>query len=73
MIVDYTVILQPVEGAGWTAYIPDLPGCRSIGTTQEEARAEVSKEAIKWIIQAKSEGKPIPAAASKTTTVRITI
>jgi predicted RNase H-like HicB family nuclease len=73
MVVDYTVILQPVEGAGWTAFIPDLPGCRSVGRTQEEARTEVSQEAIKWILQAKSEGKAIPAAASKTTTVRMTV
>ena len=35
--MEYTVFLQPHESGGFVASVPAIPGCRSIGTTEEEA------------------------------------
>ncbi|HLD04175.1 MAG TPA: type II toxin-antitoxin system HicB family antitoxin [Candidatus Nanoarchaeia archaeon] len=40
-----TVVLEPQEEGGFTAYVPSLPGCISEGNTKKEALKNV-KEAI---------------------------
>ena len=56
---EYVAMFEP-EGEGWTASVPDLPGCFSDGATFEEASASI-QEAIKlWLESAKSSGWPIP-------------
>jgi len=39
------VVLEPSEEGGFTAIVPNLPGCISEGDTKEEALANI-KEAI---------------------------
>jgi len=41
-----TIVLEPQEEGGFTAYVPSLPGCISEGDTKEEAIKNI-KEAIK--------------------------
>ena len=38
---DFTIIFEPAEEGGFTAYIPELPGANSEGKTIEEARSMV--------------------------------
>lgn len=45
-----TVVLEPSEEGGYTAYVPALPGCISEGDTKEEALANI-KEAIKLYLE----------------------
>ena len=40
-----TIVLEPQEEGGFTAYVPSLPGCISEGDTKEEVIKNV-KEAI---------------------------
>lgn len=40
-----TIVLEPQEEGGFTAYAPSLPGCISQGDTKEEAIKNI-KEAI---------------------------
>lgn len=40
-----TIVLEPQEEGGFTAYVPSLPGCISQGDTKEEAIKNI-KEAI---------------------------
>ena len=40
-----TIVLEPQEEGGFTAYVPSLPGCISEGDTKEEAIENI-KEAI---------------------------
>lgn len=64
MTNEYIVVLEPDED-GWTASVPDLPGCLSDGNTYEEA-SESIREAIRlWIETAQSKGWPIPAPRTK--------
>ena len=44
----------------WGAYVPDLPGCVSTGTTLEEAQHNI-REAIQLHLDGlKAEGLPVP-------------
>jgi len=38
---EFTIIFEPAEEGGYTAYIPEVPGAISEGETIEEARAMV--------------------------------
>ena len=40
-----TIVLEPQEEGGFTAYVPSLPGCISEGDTKEEAIKNI-KEAV---------------------------
>lgn len=43
--VGYTVIIEPAEEGGFTAYVPALPGCVSEGESRQETLSYI-KEAI---------------------------
>ena len=59
--VEYTVILEPNQDErGYTATVPALPGCISVGDTIEEA-LENARDAIElWIRMARNKGEPVP-------------
>ena len=45
-----TIVLEPQEEGGFTAYVPSLPGCISQGETKEEAIKNI-KEAIELYVE----------------------
>lgn len=45
-----TVILEPSEEGGFTAFVPALPGCISEGNTREEALKNI-REAIELYLE----------------------
>ena len=45
----YTVFIEPTE-TGFSAYVPDLPGCVAAASTLEKTR-ELIKEAIEFHIE----------------------
>ena len=54
-----TVVIEPEETGGYSAYCPSLPGCFSSGETREEAAANI-REAIECHIESmKKDGLPI--------------
>jgi predicted RNase H-like HicB family nuclease len=48
------------EDRAWVADIPDLDACAALGTTAEQALAEVEKARDLWLASARDVGKPIP-------------
>ncbi|MCU0326115.1 MAG: type II toxin-antitoxin system HicB family antitoxin [Spirosomaceae bacterium] len=63
----YLVIIEPCEDGGYSAYVPDLPVCFSVGGTLEETKANI-KEAIElYLDELKEEGKSIPIPSQKLT------
>ena len=46
-----TIVLEPQEEGGYTAYVPSLKGCVSEGDTKEEALRNI-KEAIELYLEA---------------------
>jgi len=58
-MIEYAVIYERGE-INWGAYVPDLPGCVSIGNTLAEVKGNI-KEAIELYLEVlKEDGKPIP-------------
>ncbi|MCG5536561.1 type II toxin-antitoxin system HicB family antitoxin [Ectothiorhodospira mobilis] len=45
-----SVVLEPSEEGGYTAYVPSLPGCISEGESKEEALQNV-REAIELYLE----------------------
>jgi predicted RNase H-like HicB family nuclease len=57
--VRYAVVIEKGEG-NYSAYVPDLPSCVSVGDTLEEVRAEI-REAIEFHLEGmREDGMPIP-------------
>ncbi|MEM6844091.1 MAG: type II toxin-antitoxin system HicB family antitoxin [Bacteroidota bacterium] len=44
--MDYLVIIEKTD-TGYSAYVPDLPGCITVGDTKEEVQAH---RKINWAI-----------------------
>ncbi|MTJ06189.1 type II toxin-antitoxin system HicB family antitoxin [Anabaena sp. UHCC 0204] len=71
-MIEYTVIYERGE-TNWGAYVPDLPGCISIGDTLAEVQENI-KEAIELYLEVlKEDGKPIPKPSTEVGKVAVTI
>ncbi|WP_413172346.1 type II toxin-antitoxin system HicB family antitoxin [Anabaena azotica] len=71
-MIEYTVIYERGE-TNWGAYVPDLPGCVSIGDTLAEVQENI-KEAIELYLEVlKEDGKPIPKPFTEVGKVAVTI
>ncbi|WP_274627623.1 type II toxin-antitoxin system HicB family antitoxin [Arvimicrobium flavum] len=57
--------LQAVEGGGWLATIPTLPGCVGDGETEMDAIQDVRLAALEWAEAAMKDGDPIPAPSHR--------
>ncbi len=56
---EYAVVIEPTT-TGYSVYVPDLPGCVSVGSNYEEA-IEMIKEAIELHIESLREhGEAVP-------------
>ncbi|MBI4289439.1 MAG: toxin-antitoxin system HicB family antitoxin [Chloroflexi bacterium] len=68
MQLPYAVLLHEVEDEGeryWIAEVPQLPGCKSHGSTVEEA-VESLKEAKKdWILDSLQRGEDVPVPVER--------
>lgn len=66
----YPISLYPEEEGGYTATIPDLPGCMTQGETLEEAIENINEARELWIETVyKSAKKKIPLPRTTATTV----
>ena len=49
MATELTIVFEPAEEGGYTAYIPEVPGAISEGETVEEAR-EMVLDALRELV-----------------------
>ncbi|MER8435097.1 type II toxin-antitoxin system HicB family antitoxin [Mesorhizobium sp. M1312] len=66
--LEYPVVIAPLateDGGGFSALVPDLPGCMSDGDTPEEAIANVQDAISSWIEAAHEVGRSIPRPSRK--------
>jgi antitoxin HicB len=66
--LEYPVVIAPLaaeDGGGFSAVVPDLPGCMSDGETPEEAIANVQDAIASWIEAAHELGRSIPRPSRK--------
>lgn len=55
----YQIVLRPEED-GWSASIPDLPGCMGAGDTIADALAMLEDAKSSWIEASLKKNLPIP-------------
>jgi predicted RNase H-like HicB family nuclease len=66
----YAVVIENA-GPNYSAYVPDLPGCVSVGSTVDEVTANIH-EAIELYIAASIEfGDDVPAPSSQVVLVHV--
>lgn len=61
--VQYVVIFE-TDGDGYSAYVPDLPGCIAAGDTREEVEALIREGIVFHIEGLKLAGLPVPSPTS---------
>jgi predicted RNase H-like HicB family nuclease len=68
--VKYVVVYEKSQ-TGWAAYVPDLPGVVTTGSTREEVRSLV-QEAIEFHLEGMREDKlPIPEPSAEAEVISI--
>ncbi|MEM0915363.1 MAG: type II toxin-antitoxin system HicB family antitoxin [Planctomycetota bacterium] len=60
----YLVILERTA-TGYSAYSPDLPGCVSTGTTEDETRANMAEAIAFHLDGLREDGQPLPEPTSR--------
>lgn len=69
-LVRYAVIIEKGE-RNYSAYVPDLPGCVSVGDTIEQVTDEI-REAIEFHLEGmREDGIPIPKPSSRAEYVEV--
>jgi predicted RNase H-like HicB family nuclease len=66
----YAVVIEKT-GTGYSAYVPDLPGCVSVGHTREEMERNIREAIELYLDELRSQGAPIPAATTDTEYVAV--
>ena len=68
MQLPYSILIHEVEDEGkkyWIAEVPELPGCRSHGSTVEEAVRSVEEAKKDWILDSLEEGETVPVPVER--------
>jgi predicted RNase H-like HicB family nuclease len=65
--MEYLVIFEECNDGGYSAYVPDLPVCFSVGDTLEEAKENIKNAIELYLEEMKDMGKSIPTPAPKLT------
>ena len=66
----YAVVIEKGD-RNYSAYVPDLPGCVSVGDTLEEVKAEIG-EAIEFHLEGlREDGLPLPKPSSRAEYVEV--
>jgi predicted RNase H-like HicB family nuclease len=60
----YAAVYEKAE-SNWSAYVPDLPGCITTGSTLDETKLNI-REAIELHLEAMTDaGEPIPEPSTQ--------
>ena len=67
----YAVIYEQTPSGGWSAYVPDLPGCVAASKSRDGLR-RLMRGAIAFHIEGlRLHGEPVPAPTSSAGTVSV--
>ena len=64
----YAVVIEKT-GNGYSAYLPDLPGCIAAGDTLEETESLIQEAVTYHLVMLRENGDPVPEP--QTTTVLV--
>ena len=66
----YTGIIEKTTN-GYSAYLPDLPGCVAAADTREEAEALIQQAVAGHLDMLRSNGEPVPEPLTTSGTVMV--
>ncbi len=59
----YAVVIEKTE-TGYSVYVPDLPGCISVGRTREEIDRNIREAIELYLDELRERGAPAPVPAT---------
>jgi predicted RNase H-like HicB family nuclease len=68
---EYAVVLEREEDGRYSAYVPDLPGCASMGDTKREALLHVREAIACYLEGLRKVGRPVPRRRARVEVVRV--
>ncbi|MBV9033057.1 MAG: type II toxin-antitoxin system HicB family antitoxin [Acidobacteriaceae bacterium] len=67
----YAVVIEHAPGSNYSAYVPDLPGCVTVGDTLEEIE-RMMHEAIEFHLEGmREDGLPIPEPTTSVAVIEV--
>ena len=66
----YLVVIEPTA-TGFSAYLPDLPGCVATGATEQEVEHEMRGATEFHVEGLKLEGFPVPGPSTRSAYIAI--
>ncbi|MEQ9229506.1 MAG: type II toxin-antitoxin system HicB family antitoxin [Cyclobacteriaceae bacterium] len=66
----YVINIEKTE-TGFSAYVPDLPGCVSVGDTRDEIEENIQEAILFHIEGLKEDGLPVPPPSTDSITMLI--
>jgi predicted RNase H-like HicB family nuclease len=66
----YAVVIEKT-GTGYSAYVPDLPGCVSVGGTRAEMDRNIREAIELYLDELGEQGAPIPPPTTDTEYVAV--
>ena len=70
-MISYTVVLEHEEDGRYSVYIPDLPGCASMGKTKRQAMANIREALVCYLEGLRKLKRPLPKPRASFETLRI--
>ena len=62
--MDYVVVIEKAQDGTLSAYVPDLPGCVSSGSTVDEVRGLIEEAVRMHIDSLRSHGETVPTPSA---------
>lgn len=60
----YLVVFEHTDGTGYSAWVPDLPGCVAAADTREECEQLIREGIVLHLAGMRQGGEPIPEPTS---------
>ena len=67
---EYAIVIEDA-GENFSAYVPDLPGCVSTGTSVDEVTEHIQEAIALHIESLREHGEEVPPPTSRASTVRV--
>lgn len=69
-MTEYAIVIEDA-GPNYSAYVPDLPGCVSVGVTLDEVTANIRAAIGLHIASLREHGEEVPLPTSRAVTVQV--
>jgi len=66
----YVVIIEPTA-TGFSAYLPDVPGCVATGRTREQVEQRMREAMREHLEILRADGQPVPKALTSATFIDV--